>query len=431
MCAGPVVKADRNDWDKQVTIASVQSLRKSRLERVPQDQFELLVHDEAHHFPAMTFQRVFDYFQARFKLGCTATPDRLDGKRLSEWYGEEPLYHYPLKTAIQDGWLVPICQFAIKTYVSLDDVSRRMGDFAENELAAAVDTEERNKVIVDAHQKHACDRRTLVYAVNVEHTQHLAEKFQGAGIKAAYVTGAMALEERRTILRQFARGQIPVLVNCMILTEGFDDPDTSCVIMARPTQSRALYTQAVGRGLRLPKYNEDKKDLLVLDITDNCRRHSLITACSLLGLQRNNAAGANVLEELEREEWDRQCGIKLALGPVSWALQSVCPWSALPTLARYQPKSPWQAQPATDKQLGLLRKFGLRIERALTKGEACSLIDQTIQLNNAMPATAKQAWFLRYHGAWEEGTTKKEAMELISAIKQIEAEANIGIGGHN
>jgi superfamily II DNA or RNA helicase len=110
-----IVKAERNEWDMQVTIASVQSLRVNRLEKVPQDRFDLLVHDEAHHLPATTFQRVFDHFNAQFKLGCTATPDRVDGKGLAEWYGPEPLYHYPLKQAIKDGWLVPIRQYAIKT----------------------------------------------------------------------------------------------------------------------------------------------------------------------------------------------------------------------------------------------------------------------------------------------------------------------------
>jgi superfamily II DNA or RNA helicase len=412
-----------------VVIASVQSLSPKRLEQVPRDYFGLVVIDECHHVPAPTFSRAFEYFEAGFKLGVTATPDRLDGVGLSRWFGSEPVFSYGLLQAIRDKRLVPIVQYQIETNVNLDGVQRRMGDFAENQLAEAVDTRERNRAIVEAFQKHGGGRRAVVFAVNVAHAHDLAFEFSEAGFRSACVTGTMKIEERRDWLKRFAEGRVQVLVNCEILTEGFDDPNLSCIIMARPTESRAFYTQCVGRGLRLPKQNADKHDCLVLDITDNCQRHKLITACSLLGAAEHNANGRNILDVLDDEEKQEKARQEEIAeqgrnGIVKWRLKSVCPWPGLPSLEGYQPTANWHNDDASEKQLNILAGLGLKMARYPTKGEASWLIDQAMAYEEAYPApaTGLQEWFLRFRGLWQEGMTKREASKVIGKIKAGERE---------
>lgn len=421
-----VIKADRNEWRRDVVVCSIQSMNPKRLVGIPGDYFGLVIVDEAHHISAPTYGRCVRHFAGRgFLLGVTATPDRLDGKGLAEWFGPEPLFSYTIRQAIEDKFLVRIRQQAVVTDTVIDDVGTVAGDFNQGQLAKEVNTEARNKTIVEAFLKNAATRRAIAFCVDVQHAHDLALEFEEAGIRSAAVHGNMAMDERRDMLERFAMGRIKVLANCEILTEGFDDPDIDCIIMARPTKSRALYTQAVGRALRLPKRNKDKVDALILDITDNCRRHKLITALSLMGAKdRNDGDTDDVLElveQQEKEEQDHQEEIRDAIkGPVVWRLESVCPWPALPNLDHYEPSKPWHYDEPSDKQLSVIRRFGLEIQRNLTRGEASYLIDQCMAYDAAFPAlaTSKQEYFLRFHGVYEEGMTKKEAGRLIGEIKK-------------
>jgi len=421
-----IIKADRHEDYGDVVVASIQSLGLKRLERIPKDRFGVLIIDECHHVPAPTFDRAFAYFDAGYKLGVTATPERLDGKGLAKWFGNEPVYVYPLIQAIREKHLVDIVQYQIETETDLDTVSTRMGDFAEGELAEAVNTHARNRAIVQAFRKRGGSRRAIVFAVNLSHAHNLALEFSEAGFASACVSGRMALEERRDWLHRFAAGRVQVLVNCEILTEGFDDPDCSCIIMARPTESRAFYTQCIGRGLRRPKHNHEKRDCLILDITDNCKRHKLITVTSLLGAKRKSAEGISITEVLAQEEreekerqervWEESCN-----GIVKWRLKSVCPWPELPSLDGYRATRNWHNDDASEKQLQALAGFGLKIARYPTKGEAAYLLDQAIAYEQTFPApaTSKQEFFLRMHGTWVEGMTKKQAGTQIGKIKKV------------
>lgn len=425
-----VVKAQRNEWDGYpIVVASVQSMNVSRLEKIPADRFGLVIADEAHHTPAPSWTRAINYFDRGFLLGVTATPDRLDGLGLGSLFGSEPVFSYQLPAAIRDGWLVPIRQYAIETKTDLDAVAIRAGDFAEGQLADTVNTLARNQTIVEAYQKHADQRRAICFCVDVQHSFDLALVFNEAGVSAACVTGNMDSEERAGILKRFMAGGTRVLTNCEILTEGFDDPDIECIIMARPTKSRALYTQCVGRGLRLPRHNRAKKDCLVLDITDNCRKHKLVTACKLMGLRRDDADGGELLglaDEEEKEEQKRQEHIRDHItGPVVWRLESVCPWPALPSLDGYRQTSPWQLAEPSEKQLHALKKFGLQWQRELTRGEVSYLLDQAFAYEEAfpMPATNAQAWRLRLEGKWVEGMSKREASRIIGQLMDAKKQA--------
>ncbi len=420
-----IIQAERDEWEglfgraPEIVIASVASLHARRREQIPRDRFGLIVADEAHHSVAASWSNVIEYFQSRFVLGCTATPDRSDGKGLADLFGREPLYVYSLRQAIRDGRLVDLRQWAIPTHIDLASVKMRHGDFATDELSVLVNTPERNARIAEAYLQHARGRRAIAFAVDVAHAFDLRQALSAAGVQAATVTGDTPTDLRRELLARFAAGEIEVLANCAVLTEGFDDPGISCVLMCRPTASRALYTQCVGRGLRIA---DGKQDCLVLDFVDNSVRHKLMTATSLLGATRTQSAdGERVGHVVEREiaEDEHERGER-RYRPLTWERQEVCPWPELPNLIGYIPEQPWHHRPATEKQIAsLTERFGLFVHRDLTRGEAAHLMDQCLALEAEYPppATGKQRGYLKWLGHWKEGLTKQQASELIGRIK--------------
>jgi hypothetical protein len=202
---------------------------------------------------------------------------------------------------VRDGYLCAVRGWRVQSEVDLGGVGVRHGDFIEADLARAVDTPERNRLVVDAYRRLAPGRRAIAFCADVAHVHALAAELEAAGYRAASVWGAMAASDREGTLRRFREGKLDVLTNCNVLTEGFDEPRVDCVLMARPTQSQLLYSQMVGRGTRL---HPQKSDLVVIDIVDNTARHSLVGLNALFDLAPNlDLAGNNALEvgdELER-----------------------------------------------------------------------------------------------------------------------------------
>jgi len=275
--------------DARVVLASVPTVGReasSRLLRLPPDQFYLIVVDEAHHAVAATYRRVFEHFglftegTQRLLVGFTATPRRGDKQQLSEVF-EEIAYARSLPEMVREGYLCPVRGWRVHTSIDLGDVHVRHGDFAESDLARAVDVPERNRLVVDSYERLAPGRRAIVFCVNVAHVQALAKAFAARGIAAAAVWGAMSPDHRRDALSRFGAGELSVLTNCNVLTEGFDEPRVDCVLMARPTRSQLLYAQMVGRGTRL---HDKKSDLVVIDIVDNSARHKLAGLNALFDL---------------------------------------------------------------------------------------------------------------------------------------------------
>jgi len=425
-----VVQAERDEWanGEDLVIASVQSLHERRRRRMPRDRFGLVITDEAHHGFATSYRAIYDHFtERRFHLGVTATPERGDGKGLAEIFGREPIYSYPLRQAILDGWLCRLRQYAIDTDIDLDGIKRVRGDFAEGALSREVNTPDRNQAVVEAYQEHAEGRRAVAFGVDVAHAEDLAEAFNDAGIKAACVTGDTPKEERRALIEAFREEtglnliddkSYRIMSGCMVFTEGWNDPGVACVVMARPTMSRPLYTQMVGRGLRLAP---NKLDCIVLDITDNCRNHKLVTVMDLLGsVTGKSAHGEDVIEAVDRDHHEaEELDLAESSRPVEWTSREVSPWPDVPTLDGYAEAAFWHPAPASDPQVKYLRRFGLTVKRDLTKGEASWLIDRCMEFDAAYPspATSKQEWFLKREGAWPGSLTKREASKLIGEIK--------------
>ena len=272
-----ILGAGRDERGHHITIASVQSaVRGQRLDQLVGQGIRLVVVDEAHHSVAKSYRTILAALHAGepdgpFLLGVTATPMRHDRHDIMTILGQ-PVFSMGLPEAIAKGWLCDLRGIQIRTTISLDGVGMRAGDFADEQLAAAVNRPDRNAIIVDAYRKHAAGRPALCFAVNVAHAHALSDAFNAAGVTSAALDGTTPRDERQQILSDFASGRLQVVCNCAVLTEGFDAPNVATVILARPTRSRSLYVQMAGRGTRPAP---GKTDCLILDIADNTVRHDL------------------------------------------------------------------------------------------------------------------------------------------------------------
>jgi ATP-dependent helicase IRC3 len=298
--------SERGAPDAKVLVCSIRSLHEARLAEVMRRrQLGLVIYDECHHAAAQDNLRVLRQlgaFEPDFGgtlLGFTATTTRGDGKGLDEVF-EQIVYARSLPELIDDGYLAPLRGFRISTAADLTRLSAGGLDFREEELAEAVDIEERNALVARSIQELARDRRTIVFAVTVNHARHLAYSLNALGVPAGLVHGAMPSSERAGALADFRAGKLRVMCNVAVLTEGFDDPGVSCIAMARPTRSEGLYAQCVGRGTRL---HPDKQDCLILDFVDAsqlnlCNLPSLFGAPRELDLRGEDASQA-------RRVWQR------------------------------------------------------------------------------------------------------------------------------
>jgi len=286
-----------HQYGGEVTVASIATIsRPEHLKRLKQIGYGLIITDEAHHSQANSYQMVYEALPNAFHLMVTATPDRLDGKPILD---KPALYSASIIDMIKLGYLCDLKAIAIKTDTSLDDLHTQAGDFKVDELETAIDTPLRNQRIVDAYKEHANNRRAACFAVTVAHAEHLASSFSEAGVPSGVVCGETPLVSRKQLFKQFRDGAINVLVTVNVLSEGWDEPLCDCIIMARPTQSRSLFVQAIGRGLRLAP---GKEYCIILDITDNCLKHRLEpqNLSRALGKHINN--DETIEEALAREE---------------------------------------------------------------------------------------------------------------------------------
>jgi superfamily II DNA or RNA helicase len=314
-------KADTSIAD--CVVASVATLGRKGNQRIGKynwENFDKIVTDEAHHSIADTYLNVYDasgilseYSKNRLMLGVTATPQRGDGKALAQLY-QKISFVYSMRSAIEDGWLVEICGYKVNTQTSLDYVKSSGGDYAVGELAATVNTPQRNQLVVKSWLDRGEGRQTVVFAVDIAHAQALAETFQAAGVAAEAVWGDDP--ERKDKLARHRARHTKVIVNCGILTEGYDDWQIGCVVLARPTKSAVLFTQMIGRGTRLEKlFNGDtpnrltwtggviKQDCIVIDVVDASSKNSLVTLPTLMGMNAKlDLQGKGLIESIKMLE---------------------------------------------------------------------------------------------------------------------------------
>ncbi len=252
---------------QKVQIASVQTLAR-RYHRLRQPK--LVIWDECHHIAAKSWACIRQSLPKAYHIGLSATPARLDGTGLGNWFNT--MVQGPsVAELIEQGWLSDYRLFAPST-VNLDNVQTRMGDFVISDLAKAVDKPSITGDAVQHYKRLAQGKRALVFAVSIEHSRHVVGKFREAGIPAEHVDGDTPKGLRDDAMNRFRTGKTMVLSNCELFGEGVDVKDLECVVLLRPTQSLGLYLQMVGRGLRPA---DGKKECVILDHAGNAMRHGL------------------------------------------------------------------------------------------------------------------------------------------------------------
>lgn len=252
-----------------VVCGSVQSVA-LHLDEFKNDDFDYLIVDEAHHAAADTYQKVLSYFKPAFTLGLTATPERADDKSILEIF-KNTAHKLDIQTAVEIGELVPVRCIRIHTNIDLTKVRFNSVQYNIRDLESKIYVPERNKLIVDTWMQYVRDKRTVVFCASVKHAEQIAGLFRDQNIKAAAVSGSMKKSERMEFQERFVNREIQVLCACDLLNEGWDCPEIEVLFMARPTMSKVLYTQQLGRGMRM---YEGKESLMVFDFVDNASQYN-------------------------------------------------------------------------------------------------------------------------------------------------------------
>ncbi len=265
-----LVKQSERGFDADLVFASVFSL-----DRIPEEHlasFDYVVVDEAHHAAAKSYRRLFDGANARFTLGLTATPDRQDGGDIYALFDGVVAYEKPLLDAIASEWLVPFRYFGIPDtvdYRTLTWVGGPLG-YREHELERAVIDDARMARVIDALAVPGREgRRTLFFCVGIRHAQHTTAALRHAGWRVARIDSAPSADDRATAITALARGELDAIVSVDMLNEGVDVPSVDRVVLLRPTDSRTVFLQQLGRGLRRAS---GKTHLTVVDLVGNHRR---------------------------------------------------------------------------------------------------------------------------------------------------------------
>ena len=414
-----------------VTVGSVQSLaQEKRLARFPNDYFQDIIVDEAHHCLSDSYKRVLDHFPDANILGVTATPDRGDMKNLGEFF-DSKAYEYSMTEAIREGYLCPIKAQMIPLELDIADVGISSGDFSAGEIGHALEPYLHQ---IAAEMATYCQgRKTVVFLPLIATSQKFCAMLNDAGLRAAEVNGNS--DDRSEVLADFEAGKYDVLCNSMLLTEGWDCPSVDCIVVLRPTKIRSLYQQMVGRGMRL---STGKTELLLLDFLWMTERHDLCRPSALISKDEaiakkidermvEDADGFDLIEAEEQAERDilaeRESALAKQLAemrgkkrklvdPLQYALSI-----AAEDLTNYVPTFAWEMAPPSEKQIAFLERRGIFADSVRNAGLASLLIDRLQRRQQMGLATPKQIRCLERYGFRQVGTWAfEDASSLISML---------------
>lgn len=420
----------------RVVVGSVQTLcQPKRLASFPEDYFDTIIIDEAHHCLSESYRRILDHFKGARVLGVTATPDRGDMRDLGAVF-ESLAYEYTLPKAIREGYLCPIRAMTIPLRLDISGVTMSGGDYAAGSLGSALDPYLGG--IAREMVRQCAGRRTVVFLPLIATSQKMCEILNGCGLRAAEINGNS--EDRKDILQRFERGELDVLCNSMLLTEGWDCPGVDCIVVLRPTKVRSLYCQMVGRGTRLAP---GKDHLLLLDFLWMTERHELCRPACLIASGEDVAARmTRDLEELAKESGAVAVDIEQAAkeaGESVVAEREAALAKQLEEMKRrrrklvdplqfemsiqdhdlsgYMPSFGFEAEPPTDLQKRQLEHLGIFPDEIGSKGKASMLLNRLAQRRDDGLTTPKQIRCLERYGFEHVGTWQfSEAKRLIDRI---------------
>lgn len=418
----------------RIVVGSVQSMmREKRLNQFPNDYFNTIIIDEAHHCISDSYQKVLRHFPDAEVLGVTATPDRGDMQNLGTVF-ESLAYEYTLPKAIKEGYLSPIKAVTIPLKIDMSAVGVQAGDFKSGDIATALDSYLES--IAEEMEKYCSNKKTVVFLPLVKTSQKFRDILNNHGFKAAEVNGDS--KDRAEILEAFDKDQYNVLCNSMLLTEGWDCPSVDCIVVLRPTKVRSLYCQMVGRGTRLsPETNKDH--LLLLDFLWHTERHELCHPASLIcesaevaqKMTENMEKDAGCVIDIEEAEKTASEDVvaqreealakqlsemkrrkKRLVDPLQFEMSIQAE-----DLSGYVPAFGWEMAPPSDGQKKTLEKLGILPDAIENAGKASKILDRLDKRRREGLTTPKQIRFLESRGFQHVGTWQFEtAKNMIDRI---------------
>lgn len=444
----------------QVIVSTIQTQvagKHGRMTRFDPNEFGLVVVDEAHHVTAGSYRRVLEHYKQNpsLKILClTATPDRADEEALGQVI-DSVAFDYEILDAIADGYLVPVEQQMVSIQgLDFSHVRTTAGDLNGADLAAVMEAEKNLHGVASATLDIIGDRKAIVFAVTVKQAEVYAEIFNRhrPGI-AAWVCGKTPKPERHETFRKFAGAETQVLVNVGITTEGYDNPAVEVIVQARPTKSRCLYSQMVGRGTRtLPGVIDGlatagerraaidasaKPSCLVIDFAGNAGRHKLVTTADILGGRVSEAARERALknadgkpvrmadelsaaeEELRREEEERKAreAAKRArlVAQATYRVQGVDPFDLFQMKPAATSRAWDRGARLTDRQRAVLQRQGIDPD-SMPYPLAKQVLTEIFRRWDNKLCTMKQAKILRQRGVDTAELTAADASRLIDEI---------------
>jgi len=263
-----IIAAGHKESKCNVQVASVQTLI-NRLNNP--EQFDLIIIDEAHHAVASSWQKIFEFYKTALKLGVTATPMRMTGAGLGEIF-DKLIVGSTIPELVDKGYLAKHEVYAPPNKLNLDKIRTIRGDFSKKEVEDELDKVDIVGDAVENYRRLGNNKPAIAFCISVKHGQYVTNKFKQAGYTAELITGSMKSDDRNTLVDNFKRGKVQILVSIDVVSEGFDVEGCYVAILLRPTKSEGLYIQQVGRVLR----PESNKTAIVLDHVGNTKRHGFV-----------------------------------------------------------------------------------------------------------------------------------------------------------
>lgn len=442
-----------------VVVATVQSMYAGngghgRMAHFKPIEFGTLILDECHHYISPAYTRVIDYFKNNPNikiLGVTATPDRADEEALGQLF-ESVAHDYEILDAIHDGWLVPVDQKMVEVEgLDFSGMRTQLGDLNSRDLAEVMEREEVLQGVASSSIEIIGNKRTIAFTSSVAHAEMLSNIFNRHRLgMSEWICGKTPRDVRAHKLSQFKSGEIQVMVNCGVLTEGFDCPEVECIIQARPTKSRSLYAQIIGRSLRplpglvdpielaefrrLAIEQSPKPSALIIDFVGNAGRHKLMSSADILGgnvsdqaieraVEKAKATGVTVrmnelLDEeeslIKKEEADRKRQEEIArrnriIAKSDYSIKSIDPFLKYDITPKKV--NVWDERfPLSIKQVDVLKKAGVDINE-MTMTHKKQLFHKII----STPSDG-QIRVLKRYGYDTSKMSRSEASKTIDAI---------------